>query len=183
MSLIIKEATSGVSQVGGQQQFLGGVISTIGKIGGGIIRTAGRIAGIIPAAGAGAAAGGAAGAIQRIQEQQRRAPPLPPLPQNGRGQVPVPGTRGALERLIPGGRSGFMACPSGFHPNKTSYFLKDGTFVEKGTRCVKNRRRNPLNPRAASRAISRIESGKKAIKRFDRVQIKCRRCGLVRCKC
>jgi hypothetical protein len=73
--------------------------------------------------------------------------------------------------------------PSGFHLNKTSYFLKDGTFVPAGSRMVKNRRRNPLNPRAASNAVRRLESTKKAVRRFDRVQIKCKRCGCARCKC
>lgn len=73
--------------------------------------------------------------------------------------------------------------PSGFHWNKSSYFLKDGTFVEKGTKLVKNRRRNPLNPKAASAAIRRLESAKKAVKRLDRVAIKCKRCGCARCKC
>jgi len=73
--------------------------------------------------------------------------------------------------------------PSGYHYNKTSYFLKDGTFVPEGTKLVKNRRRNPLNPRAASRAISRLESAKKAVKRLDRITVKCRRCGYSSCRC
>jgi hypothetical protein len=51
--------------------------------------------------------------------------------------------------------------PSGYHANKSSYWLMDGTFIEKGTRWVKNRRRNPANARALSRAIGRIDLGKK----------------------
>jgi len=50
--------------------------------------------------------------------------------------------------------------PKGFHPNKSDYFLRDGTFVAKGTKFVKNRHRNPLNPRALRRAIGRIDAGK-----------------------
>ncbi len=50
--------------------------------------------------------------------------------------------------------------PAGHHLNKTSYFLIDGTFVPARSRWVKNRRRNPLNPRALRRAISRIDAGK-----------------------
>lgn len=96
---------------------------------------------------------------------------------NGRGQVPVPGTRGAIERFVPGGRTGLMACPSGQHPNKTAYWTKSEGFIEAGTKCVKNRRRNPLNPRAASRAIQRIESAKKATRSLSRITIKCNRCG------
>lgn len=56
------------------------------------------------------------------------------------------------------GRVG-VACPSGFHPNKSSYFTLQG-FVPKGSRCVKNRRRNPMNPRALDRAIRRVDAGK-----------------------
>lgn len=54
-----------------------------------------------------------------------------------------------------------LACPSGFHPNKSSYFLSDGTFVPEGSKCVKNRRRNPMNPRALDRAIGRLNSAKR----------------------
>ena len=49
----------------------------------------------------------------------------------------------------------------GYHLNSSSYFLRDGTFVPKGTRAVKNRRRNPANARATSRAISRINGAKR----------------------
>lgn len=83
--------------------------------------------------------------------------------------VPKPGVVGAIQRFVPGGFSGTMvqdvamngACPSGHRPNKSSYFLSDGTFVPKGSRCVKRRQRNPTNPRAMSRAIARIDSGKR----------------------
>jgi len=89
--------------------------------------------------------------------------------------VPIPGQ--APQRFFPGGATGVgTGCASGFHPNKSAYFLKNGTFVEAGSRCVKNRRRNPLNPRAASRAISRLESAKKAVTRINRITIRCPRC-------
>ena len=73
----------------------------------------------------------------------------------------TPGIVGAAQRIVPGGATGFevmgagIGCPSGFHPNKSSYMTQAG-FVEKGTRCVRNRRRNNLNPRALRRAGSRI---------------------------
>ena len=90
---------------------------------------------------------------------------LSPLAQNGVGSmsIPRPGITGTLERLIPGGETGMMASaqPAGYHSNKSSYFLMDGTFVPKGTRWVRNRRRNPANARALSRAIGRIDLGKK----------------------
>lgn len=48
-------------------------------------------------------------------------------------------------------------CQSGFHPNKTSYFTKEG-FVEQGTKCVRNRRRNLSNGRANARALRRMSA-------------------------
>ena len=65
-----------------------------------------------------------------------------------------------------------IGCQSGFHPNKTAYFLRDGTFVAPESRCVRNRKRNPMNPRALSRAIARVESGKRVAKRLSRITIR-----------
>lgn len=62
----------------------------------------------------------------------------------------------------------------GTHLNKTTYRTLDGTLVPKGTRCVKNRRRNPLNPRALTRAISRVSAAKSFARVLDRVEIKAR---------
>lgn len=80
------------------------------------------------------------------------------------------------EEFGPPGRNGAVgtkvACPSGFRPNKSSYFLRDGTFVPEGTKCVKIRRRNPLNPRALDRAIGRVSSAKKAAKKLGRITIR-----------
>lgn len=81
--------------------------------------------------------------------------PLPTqaMPQVG-GCPPRPGAVAAVR------------CETGCHPNKADYFLKNGTLVLKGTRCVRNRRRNPLNPRALDRAISRIGSAQNAVSRL-----------------
>jgi hypothetical protein len=62
--------------------------------------------------------------------------------------------------------------PSGYHWNKSDYFLMDGTFVPKGTKIVKNRRRNSLNPRALDRAIGRVSGAKKASKKLSRITIR-----------
>lgn len=43
----------------------------------------------------------------------------------------------------------------GYHFNKRGYFTKAG-YVPAHSKCVKNRRRNPLNPRALHRAASRM---------------------------
>lgn len=71
-------------------------------------------------------------------------------------------------------------CLRGHHLNRTGYFTKSSGWVEKGTVCVRNRRRNPLNPRALSRAMSRLASAKKAtdcLKRYSIREPKCARCG------
>jgi len=49
--------------------------------------------------------------------------------------------------------------PRGFHLNKSSYFLRDGTFVERGTVFVRNRRLNNANGQAQAKAITRLEKG------------------------
>jgi len=75
---------------------------------------------------------------------------------------PVAGLRGFSQRAIPGGATGLQVafptgtgCPSGWHPNKSDYTTLNG-FVARGTRCVKNRRRNRSNGRANTRAVSRM---------------------------
>lgn len=76
---------------------------------------------------------------------------------------------------VPGGVTGFAqegqngACPPrGFHLNKSSYFLRDGTFVERGTRMVKNRKRNAANGRANDHAITRLDSAQTQAKKVLR---------------
>lgn len=72
--------------------------------------------------------------------------------------------------------NGAVAIPAGYRLNKTDYFLKSGQYVPAGTRIVKKRRRNPLNPRAASRAMSRLTSAKKAMSSLNRVRIAPKKC-------
>ena len=124
--------------------------------------------------------GGAAGAVQGARARGVMGPPprSDPFANVRRGRngtqvatVPRPGVVGAVQRFLPGGATGMveLACPSGHRANKTSYFLKDGTFVEKGSRCVKRRQRNPLNPKAMSRAIGRIDGGKRFQNRMAQI--------------
>ena len=61
---------------------------------------------------------------------------------------------------------------SGYHLNKSEYFLKSGEFVPEGSRLVRNRKRNPANARATSRAISRIVGAKNYAKSLSRVSIR-----------
>jgi len=64
-------------------------------------------------------------------------------------------------------------CPvSGYHWNKSGYFLKSGAYVHPGTKMVKNRRRNPANPRATSNAITRIKGAKRYAKSLGRITIR-----------
>jgi len=51
-------------------------------------------------------------------------------------------------------------CPPGYHPNKS-----DGLKGPKGSYCVRNRRMNPLNPRALRRALRRSEDFEAIAKR------------------
>ena len=55
-------------------------------------------------------------------------------------------------------------CPKGFHINRSSYFTLAG-FVEKGTMCVRNRRRNLSNGRANTRALRRMTAWEKQDKK------------------
>ena len=100
------------------------------------------------------------------------------LPGTGFG-VPVPTS--APMTGMEAGSGGMVACKPGYRMNKSKYFterdvfgVKTGgvTIHQKGTTCVKSRRMNPLNPRAISRAIRRLESAKRATSRLSRVSIR-----------
>lgn len=135
-----------------------------------VVKPAARIAGrFIPGpVGIAATAIGGGFAGEEISRAIRGGPPavrLPPLPpglgrplgrQVGppRGGVPSPFGRG----VEIGGMIGqAAACPAGFH------LAKDGSG-----RCVRNRRMNPLNPRAARRAIRRIKGAMKMLRQIER---------------
>jgi len=96
------------------------------------------------------------------------------------GGVPAPGFMAFTQRAVPFGATGMMApemngCPpnmSGYHLNKSAYFLMSGEFVAEGSRYVKNRKRNPANARATSRAIGRITGAKMYAKSLSRISIR-----------
>lgn len=111
----------------------------------------------------------------------RSFPPLPQGPVNQTGLVNIvrPGVPGSTMGP-PGnqtqsgggalvGRGGHTPCAAGYHYNKTGYFTKRYGWIEKGTVCVKNRRRNPLNAKALNRAGRRLVSAKKAAHFLDRI--------------
>ncbi len=181
-----------------RQDFRGdpGLFSSIGKFFGGAAKFAG---GFIPGpiGGALTAAGGilagnrpvgrpvSVAAVSTTSFQEKFPGQIGPIDLDIFGA----GQKGASISFLNGGGGtngedvAGLKCLSGFHPNKASYFLKDGTFIAKGSQCVRNRRMNPLNPRAASTAIKRIGRGKAATGALDRVSIKCKKCFLVNCTC
>lgn len=196
MSLALKQskARMGRSAQSGamisRRAFMGdpGIFGFLGKAAGGLLKTVGKATGLISEP--------APPPTPQFVPQQRQTA-FSPIQQRPTGINPpfggppgagfgLPGTDRRIGFGEPTGRpqpGTKLACPSGFHPNKSDYFLKDGTFVAQGTKCVKNRRTNPLNPKALSRSIRRLEQGKRAVKRLDRVAIKCKRCGYSKCRC
>jgi len=108
----------------------------------------------------------------------------------------APGIGAVFQRALPGGATGLLPfpdlmtntmngaagmaamqagkpCPvSGYHWNKSGYFLKSGQYVQAGTKMVKNRRRNPANPRATSNAITRITGAKRYAASLGRISIR-----------
>jgi len=95
-------------------------------------------------------------------------------PGHGVPRLPVPlpgGARLDIGSLLPGGKPAFIpgsaagqVIPRGYRLNKSSYFLKDGTFVPEGTRLVKVRRRNFANGRALRRSIGRVQGFERLVK-------------------
>ena len=96
----------------------------------------------------------------------------PMIPMQTMAQIPTPGIVGAAQRAFPGGATGMQGCGNGTRPNKSGYWLQGGQYVAPGTVCVKRRRMNPLNPRALSKAMRRIESAKRAASVLNRITIR-----------
>jgi len=111
----------------------------------------------------------APGGIKLQQAQQMGRPFTSPFP-GGAGPGP------ALAPLPP---AGLPDCPAGsmagYHLNKSDYFLRSGEFVPAGSRYVKNRKRNPANARATSRAISRVVGAKRYATSLQRITIRKRK--------
>lgn len=71
--------------------------------------------------------------------------------------------------------NGTTVLTKGHHLNKHGYYTKAHGWIEPGTVLVRNRHRNPLNPRAARRAASRLHGMQKLIGRIERVVAKAAR--------
>jgi hypothetical protein len=147
-----------------------GLFGSIGKFLGGVVKTVAGVGGaLLPGpVGIGLRAISRIGAPQ-IQPPAPMARFLPaPMPIRGRAVAPPAALAGMVQAP---GLGAIIACPPGFKANKSSYFLMDGSFIEKNTKCVRVRRRNPANSRATDRAIGRIESAKKMAARLGRIRI------------
>ncbi len=157
MSLAIKQARAAGGGLRGNVQ-QGGFFDFVKRIGGQAIRQLPVVGPAISAIDIVRGRGGGRGGGAR---------PLPqPPPLGGIGRPPSPRLSPAPVRPVQPSagvavQAGMtLACPSGFHPNKSDYTLLSGEFVGKGSRCVRNRRRNPMNSRALDRAIGRVDAGK-----------------------
>ena len=133
----------------------------------------GALTGFVTGGPIGAIVGGAAGA--GLIGKHGGGAPVGAIPKKFVGGpssypvVPTPGVGGAIQRILPGGKTGYQVQagangaggpPKGMRLNKSGYFLKDGTYIAPGTKYVKIRRRNSMNPRALSRAMARVEGAK-----------------------
>lgn len=74
-----------------------------------------------------------------------------------------------------------IGCPKGYKPNKSGYYRRikspgnpeGGVFwIAPESRCVRIRRRNPSNPKAADRALGRIKSAKRFATKMGAVTIR-----------
>lgn len=163
MSLQVKRSRM-TSQGASRPRYPSGDPGLLGGLLGGI---GGFLTGGPVGAVAGAIGGFKGGGSQ--PQPQRTGFPAPPGFGGPMPVRPTPGLGGAVQRLLPGGRTGYevqpMAqggkAPSGYHWNKSDYWLKDGTFVPKGTKLVKNRTRNAMNSKALNRALSRVNMAKR----------------------
>jgi len=110
-------------------------------------------------------------AIRPGRQSQRLAPSSRPAPAPRQlgpittaiGVAAAPVVVGAVARGLAGGAGDVQ--PAGTHLNKSSYFLRDGTFIPARSRFVRNRTRNNANGRALRRAIGRAKGFDNLVKR------------------
>lgn len=117
--------------------------------------------------------------IDRLFQGENGVPAPLQAPVGGGLMTPVPGAPGGpMGPVLPsgtggtfvGGRvpfitmpNGLPGCPTGYHPEKQGKPY-----------CVRNRRMNPLNPRALSRATRRVGGFARAVKRARTLKKICR---------
>jgi len=172
----------------GDNYAAGGILGTIGKALGGAVKgfvtggPLGAIRGAVTSIQGGRAAtvGGTKGIVAPIPQGSA----LPgtgvqvQLPSIGKGGVDMggiaigtfgspSGTMGVATMAGPNGKG----CLAGHHINRSTSYPQGGK-VEAGTACVKNRHMNPLNPRAASRAMRRLSGFSRAANSVEKMIVK-----------
>ena len=158
----VARATSGGKPSGSSGKFLGagkpgGLIPGIPGDIGDMLNFGASVLGNLPSLGGG---GGPFGVPATILD----APPpgmfgggglqLPPGSLSFTGAGPA---TGASKKAKVAAANAMVGCPAGYHP------AKDGSG-----RCVRNRRMNVCNMRAASRAARRLKGARKALQRIER---------------
>lgn len=186
MSLAVRIAKRRYAGDPGLFSFIGSAIGTVAK--GALGLATGGIPGLI---------GAVAPTLFPPAPGKTTAPPSPAglLPLSATGQA-MPGTGVQVQfpnlgglgggginigTFTGGGQTGTAMVPAGVKPgtcvapgfrtNKSHYYTRGGEVMP-GTKCVRTRRMNPLNPRAASRAMARLVSAKRAAKFLGRITIR-----------
>jgi len=110
--------------------------------------------------------GGIKGGVQaRIQQKFNPAAVVMPVVRAVTGRAATAGGVGfGLGTLFGGGGNGGGACPVGHHLNK-----QDGVGGPAGTYCVKNRRMNVGNARAARRSVRRLKGARKLLRDIEKM--------------
>lgn len=98
----------------------------------------------------------------------------------GMNQLDFSGGGGEMVTVGGGGpgTSVALCAPAGYHLNKSGYWLNESdllpgaSWVAPRTRLVKNRKQNPFNPRAASRAMARLGNLYRGMKVLDKQMTK-----------
>lgn len=124
----------------GFASILGGIVGTVGKVAGSILPGGGAITTATKAISTALSGGSSTKSLRGTSN-------VPTIQQPTR----TPGIVGTMQRLIPGGASGYQCgggnpCGSGYHLDKTTK-----------SKCVRNRRTNYTNPAALSRAAKRLD--------------------------
>lgn len=176
----------GVQRFGGRMMNVGdpGLFSFIGKALGSVAKVGlGAVGGLLTGGPLGAVAGGLGatglfgGGVKAATPTF--AAPISPVPLALPGGMPIllpqgfgPSFPVTTTTATNGAAAAAGGCPPGHHlVNRMG--AGGGLF----TSCAKNRRINPLNPRAASRAMRRLASAKKAASFLNRFSIRSAGCG------
>lgn len=151
-------------QAGGIGSFLKKAVGVVGGAVKGFVT--GGVTGAIGGAVSAAAGKQKSTAVAKVEQAPMisYAPPggsMIPVPATSPGAVPAPGASGVIQRLLPGGKSGYVSGASvggampGYHWNKSYSYAKG---LPAGSFLVRNRSMNPANAKSLRRAVRRQQS-------------------------